>query len=269
MNGKIPQYLYKYMDIETLALILANKTIRLNSLSTMDDLQEEKTADQAQWGRLCFVSCWTAEKQEMIPLWKMYCSKYSGVRLKLPSSPFKTHTYSEEEIAKCKASYGALIYPVPKGSIPIKYFQNSEILPLDTHDVFLQPIKYSNKREDLYPQIIYHDSVWILDIGKLGTTKNKYWKFQKEWRYIIPCMPTNFDEISAEAKEASDLAENIKNYHISPTNHFDINLCEDAFTNAEVMLAPDISVGNRLIVEQLCKSHNIKFVQSKLSGLVR
>lgn len=33
-------YLYHYTNVETLALILANRTIRFNALNKMDDLQE-------------------------------------------------------------------------------------------------------------------------------------------------------------------------------------------------------------------------------------
>lgn len=39
------EYLYHYTNIETLTLILKNRTIRFNSLDKMDDLQEQETAD--------------------------------------------------------------------------------------------------------------------------------------------------------------------------------------------------------------------------------
>ena len=35
------EYLYHYTNIETLALILKNRTIRFNSLDRMDDLQKK------------------------------------------------------------------------------------------------------------------------------------------------------------------------------------------------------------------------------------
>ena len=38
-------FLYHYTSIETLALILSNRTFRLNSLDQMDDLQEKETSD--------------------------------------------------------------------------------------------------------------------------------------------------------------------------------------------------------------------------------
>ena len=49
------EYLYHYTSIESLALILKNKTIRLNPLDKMDDLQEQKTADVENLGKFVFV----------------------------------------------------------------------------------------------------------------------------------------------------------------------------------------------------------------------
>ena len=39
------EYLYRYTSLESLALILKSRQIRLNPLDKMDDLQEQKTAD--------------------------------------------------------------------------------------------------------------------------------------------------------------------------------------------------------------------------------
>lgn len=36
------EYLYRYTSIESLALMLKSKTMRLNPLDKMDDLQEQK-----------------------------------------------------------------------------------------------------------------------------------------------------------------------------------------------------------------------------------
>lgn len=53
-------------------MILATKTFRLSPLSVLDDLQEEKTEDVTQIGRTVFVSSWTDDSKESIPMWNMY-----------------------------------------------------------------------------------------------------------------------------------------------------------------------------------------------------
>ena len=45
------EYLYRYTSLESLALILKSRQIRLNPLDKMDDLQEQKTADVENLGK--------------------------------------------------------------------------------------------------------------------------------------------------------------------------------------------------------------------------
>lgn len=73
------EYLYHYTNIEVLALILSNRTIRFNSLDKMDDLQEKEVADIKNLGQFCYVSSWTDDEKESIPMWNMYSSLDSGV----------------------------------------------------------------------------------------------------------------------------------------------------------------------------------------------
>lgn len=46
--------LFHYTNIESLALILKNKTIRFNSLDNMDDLQENITKDVQNAGQFTY-----------------------------------------------------------------------------------------------------------------------------------------------------------------------------------------------------------------------
>ena len=55
------EYLYHYTSIETLALILANKTICFNNLLNVDDSEEAETFDMGKFGRFVYVSCWTSD----------------------------------------------------------------------------------------------------------------------------------------------------------------------------------------------------------------
>ncbi len=73
-------YLYHYTNLSALARILKNRTIRLNSLKNVDDLNELVSADYSKAGQDCFVSSWTSEKEESIPMWNMY-SNMDGVRI--------------------------------------------------------------------------------------------------------------------------------------------------------------------------------------------
>lgn len=59
MSEKDEKLLYQYTNIEALALILENRTIRFNSLDKMDDLQEQMSADLKNAAKFVFISSWT------------------------------------------------------------------------------------------------------------------------------------------------------------------------------------------------------------------
>ena len=46
-----PEYLYHYTNVDSLALILKNRSIRLNSLDKMDDRQEQMSCDKQNFGK--------------------------------------------------------------------------------------------------------------------------------------------------------------------------------------------------------------------------
>ena len=53
------------INLDTLALILKNRTFRLSPLSNMDDKQEQMTQESIDLGKYIFVSCWTKAKQSL------------------------------------------------------------------------------------------------------------------------------------------------------------------------------------------------------------
>ncbi|MCH5426006.1 hypothetical protein EFK22_13140 [Lactococcus lactis subsp. lactis] len=83
-------YLYHYTTVDTLKLILENKTFRFKSLENMDDSEEAETEDYGNLGRFCYVSCWTENSNESIPMWKEYTEPEKGVRLRFPTDIFET-----------------------------------------------------------------------------------------------------------------------------------------------------------------------------------
>lgn len=68
----MPQTLYHYTSLETLALILTNKSLCFNTLLNVDDIEEAETSDMGLFGKYVYVSCWTDEAQESIAMWQLY-----------------------------------------------------------------------------------------------------------------------------------------------------------------------------------------------------
>ena len=103
-----PKMLYHYTSIESLALILKNRTIRLNSLTNMDDKQESQTQEGKVFGKSVFISSWTDDATESIPMWKMYTPSSAGVRIGLPPLPFVRHRTENRALLEAFAP------PIPK-----------------------------------------------------------------------------------------------------------------------------------------------------------
>ena len=72
------EFLYHYTSLENLALILKNKTIKFNNLLYVDDMEEAETEDMGLFGRFVYVSCWTMDSEESIPMWNLYTPNKIG-----------------------------------------------------------------------------------------------------------------------------------------------------------------------------------------------
>jgi hypothetical protein len=61
--------IYHYTNVESLAMILKNKTIRFNRLDKVDDIEEGNAESSGvRFCKYVFVSCWTENPEESIPL---------------------------------------------------------------------------------------------------------------------------------------------------------------------------------------------------------
>ena len=99
--------IHQYTSIDSLALILKNKTIRFKRLDKMDDIEEAALSNAGiHLGGFMFVSCWTFNEIESIPLWRMYTPTTKGVRISLDKNMFKKITNY------CKESYDELVHKV-------------------------------------------------------------------------------------------------------------------------------------------------------------
>lgn len=277
-----PQYLYHYTNIDSLTLILKNKTIRFNSLDKMDDLQEQMSNDKQNFGKFVMVSSWTDDSTESIPMWRMYTPKQHGVRIKMRANPFVSYSLSLGELSKITNS---VCNGDPNSTSPFK-----TILP--AKDMFNRSYMLLNFREcDQLVKVIYTDDEALLkptllklnngdlsiSVGEIGVHKNKYWDFQKEWRYKLMFMPVgtlNFlnDQTKGWEEELRKLQINTLTGQASlPFNYYDLSIRDDSFSDMRIMLAPDISESSKTLVELLVKEYNpnCKIETSSLTNLIK
>lgn len=246
-----PQFLYHYTTINTLGFILRDRKIKFSSLINVDD-KEEVDVYGTQFGKYCFVSCWTDESEESIPMWEMYADSSRGVRIKLPIQPFKTYDAGRKQ------------YIInPESVIQDEYFY---VHPYS--DTFLRKVSYQEAKnmwshdKEKYDSIIEYFGI---DTYLPGYEKDKHWDFQREWRYLIQVIPTNqkvenidnYDFIDGEEKEYILSCPDV------PLKQIFLEIEDEKFEKMEILLGPkvnDIDIETvRIFRDKYCPKAKIEF----------
>lgn len=247
---KVPEVLYHYTTVDALAAILESRKIRFSALTKLDDLQEEKIKDNRKFGEYVFVSSWTEEPTESIPMWNMYSKMDSGVRIQLQVLPFQEYEIVFDDLT---------------GFLPFSqlYYEEYAILPFLQKDILFK-IEYTNELYKLEPQIIIDDKKTV-EIELLGLHKKNCWSFQKEFRYRIIIMP-KFD-----INKIYSYLDNGLSIYSLPFKYYYLSIKEEAYLNMEIVMSPKISEGNRILVELLKEKYNpkMKISESILQGNIR
>ncbi len=261
-----PERLYHYTTVESLALILQNKTLRLRALTEMDDLQEAQSDSIQNYGQFVFISSWTDDKTEYLPMWKMYSSMNSGVRISLPRDPFQICDYNtfqfrnptikDRELAKTHIEE----YPIVDQMRMAGDYHGSLINPSLGHQLCQVQYVDESETEKLNPKVeMFTDDGVKLALEKMGVYKSIDWAFQREWRYRLALSP-GF-EISSQDNSWRDyptkvMLEKIRNNKLTcPLNYLDLHLANDKLNQLEITTSPCISAGNLAIVKLLVKEY--------------
>lgn len=271
-------FLYHYTSIESLALILKNRTIRLNPLDKMDDLQEQKTVDVDGMGKFVFVSCWTSNSRENIPMWKMYTQPTAGVRIKMRKRPFVSYDFPVNRLRAHidrENADKAIKYDLPD-KIYCDYnqlFNNNMSTPHFYGEDILCEVHYTSIQDELEPKVTSVENNRInFCLNTLGKNKNLYWSFQEESRYILQVFPFAISECIKDK-------ERYNSYHYSllfegklqpPFRFFDLDIDPRCFEEMEITCSPQMSIGNRILLEALVGRYNpkAKIIDSELLGKI-
>lgn len=185
--------IHQYTSIDSLALILKNKTIRFKRLDKMDDIEEAALSNAGiHLGGFMFVSCWTFNEIESIPLWRMYTPTTKGVRISLDKNMFKKHIVTKEDSEKYhiqtnEESFSSII-PVAKMFTP----QYTILNTFWNENFFYKKIEYTDDLNKIYNSLIQNNSNDVsLNFENVGRFKHKHWEFQDECRFRLIILPIN------------------------------------------------------------------------------
>lgn len=257
--------IYHYTSINTLALILESRKIRFNRLDKVDDVRESQVISGIEFGKYFFVSCWTKSPKEHIPLWNMYTPEMKGVRLGLPDMPF------HEEPLRIPPSWDM----VKKGEIlsilsfEEMYTDSYCILPVFITDrMFAGPVSYVPDINDIYKKNIEFSiddknqaTLRIHNMPSLPRSKDDYWKFQEEFRFvllIVPSIPVPSNGIGNPefpGKLSSHMLSSFIGGKSPGIEFFDLRISQDSLNSIEVTLGPRTDRGDRIVVEALIEKY--------------
>lgn len=267
--------LYHYTTVESLALILKNRTLRLNPLDKMDDLQEAQSLSRQNYGQFVYVSSWTDMKEESIPMWKMYSSMTSGVRISLPPCPFQIfdllqNCFRDPTLQERASMYTTTaLYPV----VNIYDDLQRNVSTATNIGQQLHKVEYTDDVEKLCPKLekIDGDKAYIA-LDMMGIYKSSIWSFQSEYRYLIRSIPCNL--LGGNAMQNWSIVVNTMMQMggvESNRQYIDLRLAGNMLDQMVITTSPAISPSNKIIVEallsQFCPKARIE--SSALEGKVR
>lgn len=277
--------IFHYTTIDNLALILKNRTIRFNRLDNgLDDLQEGYiSSNGVKIGNYGFVSCWTENREESIPLWKLYTDNGVGVRIALEKDMFKDYYYSDI------VEYNGIRFDAKKSGwkitkTPIEDMFNPDFMVFTLlssaidDGCFYRAVEYVediNKKIDKCVTItpisdnLNHIHVQFSEIGRY---KNKRWAFEEETRFFLFIIPGMNFEMGPQVTIDFDQhlydvwTNNIRN----KITFYDMHLKDNIFDDMEITLSPNITIAKRIIVEALKEKYAPKAIikSSSFEGTV-
>lgn len=252
---------YHYTTIDSLAMIMHSHSIKFNRLDKVDDMEERAQSNGVKLWQYVFVSCWTENAEESIPLWRMYSGNTHGVRICLDVDMFADNIIGGNNVPSNIPHEGCFISKIqPKDIFRPDYF----VLPIaqnnrnyNNDSLFYCHIEYVNdvneKTKDAY-QLTMTDNIHAsteINFGKIGKYKNNCWAFQQESRFRLLILP--FNPILSNPDEVGTIA--VKTLHQSiplPISEFFLKLKPEALDNIEITLHPNASMSDKIIVASLC-----------------
>ena len=250
--------IYHYTTIDTLALILLNRTIRFNRLDHVDDEEEYifgSGKSDVKIGKYVFVSCWTKDAAENPTLWE-YIERKGGtrnaVRIGLDENMFVS-------------------YPLIKGSNECKtFFPHTYESDGDcffhsfANTIKLHDIQYVNKNLEQIKGLINEGyDVVKIKTHELGLYKNREkWENQKESRFRIIAFPTiekfesRDDEIGVESindslKLIDLIVPLLKQNHPISLEYKDLPIKSNILNSIEVIMGPHTTKDDKEKVQRL------------------
>lgn len=268
--------IYQYTNIEALAYILKNRTIKFNRLDRVDDIEEGNAESLGvKFCKYVFVSCWTEVEEENIPLWKMYGGDKGGVRIGLEQRMFKEYPVSNIELGFGEAQ-GYMMSKIPPQDMTNPHFFIMPFMNYD-NDLFYRHVRYVNDVFSYTKDAIKLTNIkgdrgnLEVDMKPFGYYKHTRWDFQNESRFVLYVFPYNPLVEGANPEISTIVTQSYLNNIALPFDDYYMHLNDVVFEDMEITLSPSATDAQRIIVECLKEKYapQAHIKESGLGKLVR
>ncbi len=255
---------YHYTTIESLAMIMSTRSIKFNRLDKVDDMEECVEPSNIRLWQYIFVSCWTENPEESIPLWRMYSGNSHGVRIGMDIDMFEDNVIGGENVPAGIPVKGFIMTKVPAEDVFREdYFVSPigmRIEDSQSDTLFYSHVKYVNdvkeETRDSY-KLTMEDSTYAsssIAFGEIGKYKNKRWSFQEESRFRLLVLP--FNPFLSDPDRVNTISINAFNNNIPvPISEYFLKLRSKSLDQMEITLHPNANESDRVIVEALCAKY--------------
>lgn len=210
-------------------------------------------------------------------MWKMYTDPRCGVRIKLRKNPFLKHGTRGSDFEKV---LGATLEDEKSRTTVMDTFldltamlEGGYVSPQWWSGDILTKIEYTNDLDKLEPSVgSCENGKNRIDLGLLGKYKNTHWRFQNEWRYIMDFVPMNFSSNPQQIARyfSQTVLQMSTGIAEPPFRYYDLDIDSKYFEEMEITCSPQMSAGNRTILETLVERYNpnATILESELLGKI-
>lgn len=257
----IPPFLYHYTKVDSLKAILPSRTIRFTRLDLLNDPTEGYQPGFPSARKNVFVSSWTFEETDSLPMWKMYCG-LRGARLKLPIDMFcfngmpklnKNHCGEWFIVSTLNKAYEVSRKGIIESEANRRQWcQVSEVYGPDRVVYVPEISKLSN---DLLRKDQRNPEESTFSLGGLGLRKPFWWSFENEFRFRIVFAGSTI--VNSPPDVIRLLYEKAPVSDASP--HIDVGFDESKVDSLEVLLGPLADDDELRGVKRFLDSLNYKY----------
>lgn len=250
-------YLSHYTNVDTLEIILRDKTIKLNKLKWMNDKNEGRNLENVKTQEIMYSSSWTEDKSldGIDEMWEKYTKYGSGIRITTERYPFKKYDFKGDNI-KNESGNKMRTYLNPKRYIGL--VDSTVIANSINKYKMLKQVVYTDDKTKYMLYVVEQDwNFTNVKILELGVYKEAKWKNELEWRYLITIM--NRGVFNPFFKGLNMKEQIYVMGEINPKEIF-LDLKSSSIRKMEVIMSKNITNENRKKLYELSKQYNFKII---------